>query len=335
MLLRIQHETKLTYSEPVVETVIELRMAPPSTDEQTTLGYRLQITPPAPLTSYRDGYGNRVDLFNRLAPCCEVLVRATSYVQTHRRPGRPRLDEVRWPALQPPELEALEFLWPSRLVDRCPALTNFVRDLTPGSDSLAETVARIMEAVHRRLRYEKRVTTVRTPLSEALDLGRGVCQDFAHLMLGACRELGIPARYVSGYINQPGEIATHAWCQVWGGTQVGWVDVDPTLCQFAGANHVVIAVGRDYSDVPPNRGVWKGNAEETIAVTVKVESLERMPSDWGDPSGQLSWSATPYTQTQRLSRPASIQQQLASQRLLYRHQQCQQQQIACNTSGSI
>ena len=135
------------------------------------------------------------------------------------------------------------------------------------------------------------MTTARTPVGEALRLGRGVCQDFAHLFLAACRGIGLPARYVSGYIHQPGEVATHAWCQVWTGRS-GWVDVDPTRGTFAGDDYVKIAIGRDYSDVPPNRGVWKGRAEETIAVSVKVEPIDRVPPDWSDWSDtQAPWSS--------------------------------------------
>src|SRR5207248_1367780 len=126
--------------------------------------------------------------------------------------------------------------------------------------SLAGVVGELMAAVRGRLTYEKKVTTARTPVAEALALGRGVCQDFAHLMIAACRGVGLPARYVSGYVNQPGEVATHAWVQVWGGPGAGWVDVDPTLDAWPADDHVVTAVGRDYADVPPNRGVWKGTA---------------------------------------------------------------------------
>jgi transglutaminase-like putative cysteine protease len=139
-----------------------------------------------------------------------------------------------------------------------------------------------MESVGQALKFEPRVTKVRTTVSEALALGKGVCQDFAHLTIAACRGLGIPARYVSGYVNHPGELATHAWCQVWGGDRVGWVDIDPTTRKFVGDDHVAVAFGRDYSDVPPNRGLWKGRAEETIAVTVKVEPVDRVPLEWNE-----------------------------------------------------
>jgi transglutaminase-like putative cysteine protease len=322
MLLRIEHETKLHYTEPVAETVFEVRTAPVSTEDQTVLGYRLRITPPAPVTAYRDGFGNRVDLFNILAPHNEIVVRATSYVRVHRRPGRERLANLTWPCEQLVALEALEFLRPSPLVDVCPDLGSFLQDQAARTGPLSDVLERMLSAVGGRLKYEKKVTTAQTPLSEALTLGRGVCQDFAHLMLGACRAIGWPARYVSGYVNHPGEIATHAWCQVWGGAAAGWVDVDPTQGKYIGDDHVVTAVGRDYFDVPPNRGVWKGNAEETITVAVRVESVERMPPD----SGELgaAWLGVPSAHFHRQIRVNGLHFQ-ARPAASMRHQQSQQQ----------
>jgi transglutaminase-like putative cysteine protease len=285
MLYNIQHETKLSYSLPVFETVFEVRMAPPSDEDQTVLSYRLTTTPQAALTSYPDGFGNRVDLFNVATPYRELSVRAVSHVRTHRRPGLERLAPTTWPGPGSGPgagVEALEFLQPSPLVARCPELDEFVAGLTVPAGPLAEVLRRLMGAVAGRLRYEKSVTRARSPVGEALRLGRGVCQDFAHLFIGACRGLGLPARYVSGYLNHPGEAATHAWCQVWAGDGVGWVDVDPTHGEFVGDDHVTTAVGRDYHDVPPNRGLWKGRAEESIAVSVKVEPVERVPVEWND-----------------------------------------------------
>jgi transglutaminase-like putative cysteine protease len=180
-----------------------------------------------------------------------------------------------------------------------------------------------MAAVRQRLKYEKKVTTARTPLSEALALGCGVCQDFAHLFLGACRGLGLPARYVSGYVRDLGELATHAWCQVWAGEQAGWVDVDPTQGKIVGDEHVVTAVGRDYADVPPNRGVWKGKAEETINVAVLVEPVERLPPDWSQLGEQHAWAGFAYTQLQGPSRGRHY----GNAKARIRHQQGQQQQV--------
>jgi transglutaminase-like putative cysteine protease len=322
MLLRIQHETKLRYSAAVAETVFEVRMSPQSDEDQTNLGYRLRITPSAPVTSYRDGFGNRVDLFNVMTPYQELVIQASTLMRTHRRNTEARLAEADFSGDGPEALEALEYLQPSTLVDRSPDLDDFVARLPrPGSSrALPGSVVQLMEAARGRLKYEKKVTTAKTPLSEALALGRGVCQDFAHLFLGACRGIGLPARYVSGYICGPGELATHAWCQVWGG-RAGWIDVDPTRGTFVDDHHVVTAVGRDFADIPPNRGVWKGQADEVITVTVKVEPTERMPPDWAEWGAQAPWSGTAWTHSQRHDRRLA-----PISKSLYRQQQSQQQQ---------
>jgi transglutaminase-like putative cysteine protease len=310
MLLHIRHETRLSYTEPVAETVFEVRMAPPSDEDQTALGYKLRITPQAPVTSYRDGFGNRVDLFNVATPYTELIIDATSYVRTHRRPIADRLAGVSWPPAEgPASIEAIEHLQPSPLVDRSAALEAFVAGLPAPSGPLSEVIERVTAAVGARLTYEKKATTARTPLSEALVLGRGVCQDLAHLFLGACRGLGLPSRYVSGYVHHPGEVATHAWCQVWAGPEVGWVDVDPTRGAFGDDDHVVIAVGRDYSDIPPNRGLWRGQADETIAVTVTVERIDRVPLEWNEWGTQGYWSSVGSYQSQRQGPGFQVQRQ--------------------------
>lgn len=302
MLFRIDHTTRLVYSSAVSETVFEVRMAPPSTEDQTALGYQLRTTPRAPLTSYRDGFGNRVDLFNLHTPYKELSIRAASCVRTHRRGLVERFSGIAWPRTgrlpgaeseldrRPlANVEALEFLASSPLIDRSQPLDAFLAELAVPEDStFASGLAGLMDKVHNRLAYEKNVTHAGTKVSEALELGKGVCQDYAHLFIASCRGLGLPARYVSGYVNHPGEIATHAWCQVWSGPAAGWADVDPTRGEIVGDDHIVTAVGRDYSDVPPNRGVWTGRAEETIEVGVVVETVERVPLEWDEWS---AWSA--------------------------------------------
>ena len=342
MLMRIQHETKLSYTLPVSETVFEVRMAPPSDEDQTSLSYRLKITPQAQVTSYRDGFGNRVDLFNVPGTYRELVVSTTSFVRTHRRPAVDRLAGV--PTAQVPaddrpvSVEAMEYLQPSPLVPRGAGLDRFVAGLSTTPGSLAQTLRSVMTAVAGRLRYEKGVTRARTTASEALELGVGVCQDFSHLMIGACRGLGLPARYVSGYVMHPGEIATHAWCQVWGGEEVGWVDVDPTRSEFVCDEHVTTAVGRDYGDVPPNRGLWKGRAEESMNVAVTIEPVDRVPLEWnewnlpafrpmvmnGQSQSQRQGPVTP--RPSRPTRPAYPNQRSAGASLV--QQQGEQQQQA-------
>ena len=290
MLLHIQHETKLSYSEPVSETVFEVRMAPPSDEDQTNLGYRLRISPSAPVTIYRDGFGNRIELFNILTSYRELIINghvdragASSAGPSRgwRKPGRARIRRQAIPRRSRP----LEYLQPSPLVKPCRGAGRFRARASRGRAARCSTRSRqLAEAVRSRLTYEKKVTTARTPVGEALRLGRGVCQDFAHLFLGGCRGIGLPARYVSGYVHQPGEVATHAWCQVWVGN-AGWIDVDPTRGNFPDNDYVTIAIGRDYSDVPPNRGVWKGQADETIGVT-RQGRADRARARWIGATGR-------------------------------------------------
>ena len=305
MLLRISHETKLSYTAPVSETVFEVRMAPATDEDQTTLGYRLKTTPASPVTSYRDGLGNRVDLFNITKAYEQLVIVATSYVRTHRRSAPARLGSA-LDLLQegPGSVDAIEFAQPSKLANHSEAIGAFVADLPrpqPG-DSGTDFIQGVMHAVAARLKFESKVTQTRTTAGEAFDLGLGVCQDYSHLFISVCRALGIPARYVSGYVNHPGELATHAWSQVWGGDKVGWVDVDPTTSKFVTDDHVAIGYGRDYSDVPPNRGLWKGRAEETISVTVKVEPVDRVPMDWNELStpGRPAIATGTMFQSQRM-----------------------------------
>jgi transglutaminase-like putative cysteine protease len=329
MLIRIEHETVLSYTEPVTDAVIEVRMSPPSNDDQTVSGYRLRVQPQVPTTSYYDGFGNRVDLFNVNAPHTRVEICSTSFVRTHRRFAGLQLAELPWPSAVEPDsadIDILEFIRPSPLVDESPELREFVASLPQDHRSFACGIQTLMRAVSERLKYEKSVTTAQTTLTEALRLGRGVCQDLAHLFIGACRCSKVPARYVSGYINQPGELATHAWCQIWGGPEMGWVDIDPTRGHFVDAHHVVIAVGRDFSDIAPNKGCWKGQGEESIAVKVQVQSVDRMPTNWIEhPAVSRPNPAKPQAAPWPLP-DKSLRLQLIARSGPLRHQQSQQQQ---------
>lgn len=322
MLLRVQHETKLSYTEPVSETVFEVRMSPPSDEDQTNLGYHLRTNPSAPVTVYRDGFGNRVDLFNILTPYQDLVIRATSIVRTHRvDPIGSRLADIRFEPHSDHFRSAstIEYLQPSPMIKAGPELDGFLAGLPRCEGTMAEVLRRLVAAVRARLVYEKKVTTARTPVGEALRLGRGVCQDFSHLFLAACRGIGLPARYVSGYVYQPGEVATHAWCQVWDGRGT-WVEVDATHDTLPADDYIKIGIGRDYSDVPPNRGVWRGRGEETIAVSVKVDEIDRVPADWGEWSTtQSPWSSGAWLQSERQGRrgkpgpPAAFRQQQGQQ----------------------
>lgn len=282
MLLRITHETRLSYSREVTGTIFEARMAPRSDDDQTAYHYAISTNPAAPITSFRDGDGNRVDLFNIFEPYDKLTVSASSYVRTHRREVSARMKDAQVRSGSSPEmgLDLRELFKPSPLVPNGPLLTELASSLAwPESESASDRAARILDAIRERLVYESDVTHAWSSVEEVLELNRGVCQDFAHVLIGLARLKGMPARYVSGYINQPGQIATHAWAQVWFGPRAGWIDLDPTRGIFATDDHITVAYGRDYSDVPPNRGLWAGEANESIEVVVEIAPVDRLPSD--------------------------------------------------------
>jgi transglutaminase-like putative cysteine protease len=324
MLLKVEHQTTLAYSAPVAETIIEVRKSPPSSEDQTVTSFRIRTSPAVPITMYRDSFGNRVDAFSVLLPHSQVEIHTVSIVRVHRRQHE-SLTNIPWPQERATDVHVVEYLRDSPLVTPCDDVREFVASLPRQAGSFADGVSTLLDSVKARLKYEKMITTAQTSVSDALKLGRGVCQDFAHLFLAACRGLGVPARYVSGYISQPGELETHAWCQVWANPEIGWVDVDPTYRKLAQQEHVVTAVGRDYSDVTPNRGVWKGKATETISVVVKVQRIDRVPSFWNE--GELPRQTLLRTPNiaAALSPTTDLRQQNRSRQQL-RYQQSQQQQ---------
>ncbi|MFM1802554.1 MAG: hypothetical protein RJA81_1906 [Planctomycetota bacterium] len=283
MLLKITHKTTLSYSKEVSGTIFEARMGPRSDDDQTTLSYALYSSPSAPVTSYRDGDGNRIDLFNIIQSFDQLQVDATSFVRTHRRDALSRLlsdPSERQTPIQNLSMEMRELLKPSPLIPLGQSLREFGATLNwTDNDSARDRAMRLLDSISSRLIYQSDVTNAWTSVDEVLELNRGVCQDFAHALIGLARIKGMPARYVSGYIHQPGQIATHAWAQVWFGPRIGWIDLDPTREGFANNEHVTVAYGRDYSDVPPNRGIWSGDAIESIHVAVEITPTDSLPSD--------------------------------------------------------
>jgi transglutaminase-like putative cysteine protease len=234
------------------------------------------------------------------------------------------LDDVAWDPTLAEHLEAIEFLRPSPLANAAKGVKAFAQTVSFREvKTMKDAAETVMAAVRAKLTYEKKVTGAYTPVSESLALGRGVCQDFAHLFIAVARLCGLAARYVSGYVNQPGELATHAWVQVWGGPDVGWANLDPTHNCWCAADYVVTAVGRDFGDVPPNRGVWKGDADETITVSVNVQPVDRVPNDLSEPIDAPAWSSAAFAAA-TAGREKWLSQQNRAR--VFRQQQSQQQQ---------
>ena len=265
MRLRVEHTTTFTYDAPIVEAYTELRLRPLDAGGQRCLSFRLRTEPQGVrVRELADRLRNTVGRFDVLEPHDRLKVTATSEVLT------PAGFEEHVP-LTP--LERFDYLAPTEYVVLDGAVPEFAAERAGGSGPAAEQARAIMRGVREQLVYERGATSVQTPATKVLALGRGVCQDFAHLFIAACRCEGIPARYVSGYIHDPAlgdaDGASHAWADVYDDAH-GWISLDPTHGAEQDENYVRVAVGRDYADVPPTRGVFKGNAQETLAVKVSV-----------------------------------------------------------------
>jgi transglutaminase-like putative cysteine protease len=283
MILEIQHETRFEYSELAVESVTEVRMEPASDGDQSCRSYHLAVSPQTQPSRYQDGFGNRVHHFNLLAPHRVVRILSASIVETHPRPLDPLRGRATFP-LSPEDvpLEALDFLQFRGSVRETARLAPHVNAIRPTrATPLGRLALAVTDHIHRNFQYARDVTLATSPVDEILEKGKGVCQDFAHLMIALLRSLGVPARYVSGYIHRPNrESQSHAWCEAWL-PDLGWVGMDPTNNRVIDDRFVKVAIGRDFTDVPPNKGVCRTRGEESIFVRVETRELERLPS--------LSW----------------------------------------------
>ena len=283
MIVEIQHETRFEYSEATIESLAELRMEPVSDTVQSCHSYHLAVTPPTEVFRYTDGFGNRVHHYNLLVPHKLVRILSASVVETH--PATPDLSASR--ARFPFErgelpLEVLDFLQFRGSVRETPLLTPVLDALRPAAGlPVARLMLDVAHFIHERFEYARDATLATSPVDEVLRKAKGVCQDFAHLMLAVLRSFGVPTRYVSGYIHRPNkESQSHAWCEVWL-PDAGWIGVDPTNDQVVDERFVKVAIGRDFTDVPPNRGVCRTRGRESISVRVETRELPRLPS--------LSW----------------------------------------------
>jgi len=285
MLLKITHQTDLKYTNPIGDTVMELRMTPRQEQDQHRLSFTLGIGPSAAINSYFDWLGNTVHTFSIAAPHKHLRIVGTSVVETDRPRKEPERFKDTWPigseALDYSVYDYLQFGGP--VVDS-PELRDLAKTLSPEPNaSLGELALRMLYLLDDKFTYKKGVTTSASPITDMLKTGGGVCQDFTHLMIGLARVLHVPARYVSGFVHPDaqryrGFTQTHAWCELLF-PSAGWIGFDPTNRCVAGGNFVKVAIGRDYRDVPPNRGQYTGNAKETITVSVKSEELPAIPPE--------------------------------------------------------
>ena len=289
MLLSVVHETKYLYSPGVRTSQHVAHLRPANGPRQQLLSHALDIDPqPVRLANTTDIWGNTRSFFSLQVQHDELKVTARSVVSTSPPPipagamsweeARERMRYHRAASYDP----ASEFAFASPYVPRHAEFAAYALASFTQARPLTDSARDLMERIHADFDYETEVTDVATPALEALRLRKGVCQDFAHVMLACLRSLGLPARYVSGYLlTEPppgkarliGSDASHAWVSLYvpgDGVRGEWLDLDPTNSRAAGEDYVVLAMGRDYSDVSPIRGVIDGGANHQLDVAVTV-----------------------------------------------------------------
>jgi transglutaminase-like putative cysteine protease len=293
--LAVRHDTWYDYGAPVELAHHVAHLRPRETPWQRIVDHRLVVEPlpDGPLRTRLDRFGNHHHLFSHATVHRQLCVRSSFLAALRPPPAAPADGGEPWEAVAArlvyragrPQPDAVEFSLGSPLAPRDPALAALAAEVfTPGRP-VAEAASALCALVHRRFTYRPLSTSVATGALQALALGQGVCQDFAHVMTGALRSLGLAARYVSGYLltqppeGQPrlvGADASHAWVAVWTGAD--WLALDPTNDVPAGLDHVTVAWGRDYGDVAPLRGVIRGGGTAVPQVAVTVEPVAAPPA---------------------------------------------------------
>jgi transglutaminase-like putative cysteine protease len=290
LIYRVRHRTTYDYSDPVSVSHHVLRLTPRNLTKQTCRGSRQSILPAPQVTSaHFDYFGNTVTSFTLDEPHDCLIVEATSDLEVSAiEPpdfsGSPPWETVRRSLAgdcSDEVLNAWQFVFDTPRVRSSPELAGYARESFPEGRPLLAAVLDLTGRIHQDFRFDKKATEVATPVQTFFEKRRGVCQDFAHLQIGCMRSLGLPARYVSGYLRtmpppgRPrlvGADASHAWCSAWC-PAAGWVDFDPTNNCVPSDGHITVAWGRDYSDVSPIYGVLLGGARHKLRVEVDVMPL--------------------------------------------------------------
>ncbi len=296
----IRHLTRFRYSTPISESVMEARMQPRTEGPQRCLDFKLSVTPKARVSSFRDYQGNTVHSFDIPAQHARMVITAEAQVEMRSfEPLPDALDAGAWERLDQrvDDSDYWDMLMPSHFAQPTTKLLALAADLkVERRDDPLSLLREVNTVLYRTLSYKPQSTTVDSSIDEALESRAGVCQDYAHIMLALVRQLGIPCRYVSGYLfhqrsgsgraDRSAQDATHAWVEALL-PDVGWVGFDPTNNLIAAERHIRVATGRDYHDVPPTRGIFRGGADTDLTVAVNVTTMDQ-PSDISLPTAQVT-----------------------------------------------
>lgn len=290
MIYRVRHRTTYDYEDPVSVSHHVVRLTPRNLPKQTCRESRLSVQPAPPATHvHSDYFGNSLTSFTLDEPHDRLIVEAESDLEVNSiappdvsvsAPWESVRESLSDQRMSPTDeiLCAYQFVFDSQRVRSNTELAAYARESFPARRPLLAAVIDLMHRIHQDFRFDKKATEVATPVQTFFEKRRGVCQDFAHLQIGCLRSLGLPARYVSGYLRtmpppgRPrlvGADASHAWCSAWCPV-AGWVDFDPTNNCVPSDGHITVAWGRDYSDVSPIYGVLLGGARHELHVEVDV-----------------------------------------------------------------
>lgn len=315
----IRHLTRFRYSRPISESAMEVRMQPRSEVLQRCLRYSLHTEPAAQIFTYTDHLGNMVHHFNVPGKHAQLTITSEALVETGSLELLPdALPPESWDVLndQAVQDEHMDMLLPSFFARPSELLYQFQQELAIRRlDDPLSTVRMINEQVYHAFEYVPLSTQVDSPIDDALSVRRGVCQDFVHVMITLVRGVGIPCRYVSGYLfhrsedqDRSEEDASHAWLEVWLPT-LGWLGFDPTNNLIAAERHIRTAVGRDYADVPPTRGVFRGVADSELDVGVRVAPAEAPAPENEELLPTIHWSPPDPDEQKDLNQQQQQQQQ--------------------------
>ncbi len=298
MFYSIRHCTRFRYSAQVSESLMEVRMHPRTEGAQRCLTFQLSVSPRTRVTSYRDYLGNTIHHFDVPSRHQELTIVAEALIDSLPHYEMAPLGPEAWDELDATVAQGdyWEMLAPSHFAQPSDLLQDLLRELNVKrrSDPLS-LLLELNAALYQGFDYVPKSTRVDSPIDDTLRTRQGVCQDFAHIYLALARELRVPCRYVSGYLyhgaghrDRSADGATHAWVEVFL-PRMGWLGMDPTNNLIASERHIRTAIGRDYADVPPTRGIFKGDAKSELAVSVRVAPSDSMPeaddefrfsSDW-------------------------------------------------------
>jgi transglutaminase-like putative cysteine protease len=294
MEYEVTHRTLYEYSYPVTVSHHAARLKPLPRPGQELLGFVLQVLPePGEVRTRNDFFGNEVAYFSLAHPHKRLEVIARSHVRVKLTempalalsPAWEQVVGIFSDPISPQVIDPYQFSFPSPLVRPTPEIAEFARPCFEPGRPLLEAVEALNAMIHREFKFDPKATTVATPLEEVFENRAGVCQDFAHVGIACLRSLGLPARYVSGYIRTHppegqerlrGADASHGWFSVYC-PDLGWIDFDPTNNIIPSDEHIWVAEGRDYTDVAPVSGILHGGGEHEIKVEVDVLEVESSP----------------------------------------------------------